>query len=70
MKQLTLLQFFDQYPVTTAGLAKRLGKSREWLSALAHNRLNLTTEVKAKHYLTLNTELKQLSSELQDILIK
>lgn len=65
----TLNQLFSRYPVKANGIASRLGRSREWLGALAAGRMLKNKAEKAKALQQIETEIHSLGRELLDVKI-
>jgi hypothetical protein len=66
---LTLNQIFARYPLSIRGIAARVGKSREWLSALAYGRILKSEAEKKSALLKIEAEIHALGQELQEIKI-
>jgi len=60
-----LNEIFKSYPLTVKGIALRMGRSREWLNGLRHNRLSLHDKNKA--FKEVECEFRKLGHELTKI---
>ena len=65
--KLTLKQVFKSYPIKIIGVAKRLGKSREWLSWMMYNRASSKTPENVNMLKKIETEIHKIGEELQNI---
>ena len=67
MRNLTLFQLFELFPIQIKGVAFRMGKSREWLSGLIYGRFYGNKQKKKQVLLEIENELHNLAKALLQI---
>jgi hypothetical protein len=65
---MNIKQTFKAYPLKVSGIAARMGKSRQWLNALIHERLN--TNDRSGAIKSVEKEIHKLAEELKNLKIE
>jgi len=65
----TVFDFFQEYPFTTAGMAKYMGRSREWLSLIVFDRYKFSPKARDKHILEIQEVLRDIGKDLAKLKI-
>lgn len=62
-RELTLKEFFQEYPIKIEYIAERIGRTREWLS----KKINGQLEINDKDLIRIINALKEIASEINSV---
>ncbi len=64
---LHIVDFFNKYPFTVAGVAQHLNLSREWLSSIVQNRYRASQAARLKQVLKLQKFFRSIGNDFKEI---